>query len=251
MLFRRLTTSEARDPRKRQYAEFWNLVHSLEHTSNVRLGVWRDKQPVRTTTPVISSTPHAVFGWPGRSKPNWAPLPIDALEQNPEILGTGEPNNVVLARRNLPKTLFQALEQRYDYHPDLDGQEEGWWFTDGRSIPRSQPRSRSTIALLPEASGLRSHGLQEGVECLVLVEVDDWWAVLSERALRVYEVGAALDDHRPVQLAQWKKGRRTVWDVELAASITAGTVQRRFGRAAARRAIPDVKSIVVRCKRHA
>lgn len=250
MLFRRLTTAEAQDPHKRQYAEFWNLVHSLEHTSNVRLGVWRDRQPIPAPMPVISSTPHAVFGWPGRSKPNWAQLPLNAIKQNPDLLGTGEPDNVVLARRSLPKALLQALEQRFAYHPDLAGQEEGWWYIDRRPVPKAQPASRSSVALLPEQSSSRLRGLQDDVECLILVEVDDWWAVLSERALRVYEVGAALDDKHPVQFAQWKNRHRTIWDIEIATPISVSSIQRRFGKAAAKRAIPDVKSIIVRCKRH-
>lgn len=250
MLFRRLSTAEAHDPRKRQFTEFWNLVHSLEHTSEVRLGVWQDRQPVRSPMPVISSTPQAVFGWPGRSKPNWVQLPLDAIERDPNLLGSGAPDNVVLARRSLSRTVLTALEKQYSYHPGIDGQEEGWWFLDGKRIPRTAPSSRSAMALLPEHSGSRSRGLHDNTECLLLVDVDDWWAVLSERALRVYETGAAIDDHQPVQFAQWKGAQRTIWDVAIAPSISVSTVQRRFGREAARRAVPNVKSILVRCNRH-
>ncbi|HWO24200.1 MAG TPA: hypothetical protein VNO30_35900 [Kofleriaceae bacterium] len=250
MLFRRPTVAEAQDPRKRQFVEFWNLVHSLEHTSDVRLGIWRAGQPKLTPAPVISSKPHAVFGWPGRAKLQWAQYPLDAIEDDPALLGTGKSNDVVFARRSLPKEIFEALEQQYSYRSTLDGQEEGWWFLDGKPPPKTQPSSRSTIALLPESKDSRSRGLHDGTDCLLLVDIDDWWGALSERALRVYETGAALDDHRPTQFAQWKRGHRMIYDVELAPSIPYNTVKRRFGQEAADRAVPDVKSIIVHCTRH-
>lgn len=250
MLFRRLTPVEAEDPGKRQLVEFWNLVHSLEHTSDVRLGIWRAQAPKQSLVPVISSTPFAVFGWQGRSRPVWTTLPLEAIRRDPSLLGTGTPDDVVLARRSLPEAVVTELEQRYAYRSKLDGQQEGWWFTDGKSVPKTAPTSRSTIALFPEPSGPRVRGLRDGVDCLVLVDVDDWWAVLSERAIRVYEVGTALDERRPVQFAQWDRGNRVLWDVQIAPSISFSAVHRRFGRGAAQRAIKDAKSIVVRCARH-
>lgn len=250
MLVRRLTSSEVHDPGKRQLVEFWNLVHSLEHTSDVRLGVWRAGPPKQLLSPVVSSTPLAVLGWQGRSRPTWVTLPLDAIRRDPSILGTGKPDDVVLARRSLPGTVFTALEQRYSYSPRLEGQEEGWWFADEKPVPKTAPSSRSAIALLPEARGAWTRGVRAGADCLVLVDIDDLWAVLSERALRVYEIGAALDEHRPVQFAQWDRGHRTLWDVQIAPSIPFSAVHRRFGKEAAQRAIPDVKSIVVHCTRH-
>ena len=252
MLVRELSQSEARDPRKRQVVEFWNLVHALERASNVRLGIWLGRPPTRALAPVVSSTPLAVIGWQGRSGPAWATLPVDAIVRDPEILGTGHPDDVVLARRSLPAAVFAALERQYAYHPDLGNQQEGAWFLDGKTVPKAAPSSLSTLALLPEASGASgsgARGIRDGGECLVLVDLYDWWGVLSERALRVYDVGAALDDQRPVQFAQWTKGHRMTWDVELVTSISRIVVQRRFGKEAAGRARPDAKSIVVRCAR--
>jgi hypothetical protein len=250
MLLRRLTSAEAEDPNKRQLVEFWNLVHALEHTSDVRLGIWRARPPKQARGPVVSSTPFAVLGWQGRSRPAWTTLPLDAIRRDPSLLGTGKPDDVVLARRSLPEVVVTALEQQYSYRPELDGQQAGWWFIDGKKVPKHAPTSRSTIALLPEPNGTRVRGLRDGVDCLVLVDVDDWWAVLSETALLVYEVGTALDEHRPVQFAQWDRGHRIIWDVQLAPSIHFSTVHRRFGKEAAKRAIKDAKSIVVRCTRH-
>jgi hypothetical protein len=249
MLARELSQSEARDPRKRQVVEFWNLVHTLERASNVRLGIWLDRPPTRPLAPVVSSTPLAVFGWQGRSGPAWATLPVNAILRDPAILGTGHADNVVLARRSLPTTVFAALKQRYAYHPDLGNQQEGAWFLEGKTVPKAAPTSLSTLALLPEDDGLGARGIHDGGECLVLVDLYDWWGVLSERALRVYDVGAALDDQRPVQFAQWTKGHRMIWNVELVTSISRSVVQRRFGKEAAGRARPDARSIVVRCAR--
>jgi len=248
MLVRELTAAETRDPRKRQLMEFWNLVHALEHSSDVRLGIWLESPPALSQAPVVSSAPLAVLGWQGRSSPGWVALPVDALRRDPRTLGTGVPDDVVLARRSLPAAVFTALEERYSYRPDLDGQEDGSWFLDGQSVPRTAPASRSAVALLPEVVG-RARGIREGGECLVLVDIDDWWAVLSERALRIYDIGAALDDTRPVQFVQWEKSHRVLWGVQLAPSISLSAVRRRFGKEAATRARPDAKSIVVRCSR--
>lgn len=88
------------------------------------------------------------------------------------------------------------------------------------------------------------------MDSLLLVEIDDYWRVLSDRALRVYDVGAGLDDGQPVQFAQWKDRRRLVWNVQLAAPISLKTVRSRFGAEAARRAVPHALSIVVSCTRH-
>jgi hypothetical protein len=91
--------------------------------------------------------------------------------------------------------------------------------------------------------------MRDHSESLVLIDVDDIWLVLSDIALRVYQVGAALEDGLPVHFAQWDRERRIVWRVELASPISRAMVQRRFGKEPVMRARADAKSIVVRCSR--
>src|SRR5689334_24913788 len=166
MLVRRLTPDEETDPTKRQRVEFWNLVHSLEQTTDVRLGIWRVHPPTPSLAPVVSSKPLAVFGWQGPSRPVWAQLPLDLIRRDPQLLGTGTPDDVVLARRSLPKAVVTELEQRYAYRPQLAGQVEGWWFVDGKTVPRVIPSFRSTMALLPEPNSGRKAALRDGTDCL-------------------------------------------------------------------------------------
>jgi hypothetical protein len=248
MLVRELTPAEARDPRSRHRVEFWSLVHRLELSSDVRLGIWGDGPPTEQAMPV-SSSPLAVFGWQGLSGPLWMPLSIDSVRRCRSILGTGTPADVVLARRSLPKAILAALRERYGYRPEVEGQQDGWWFLDGRRVPKTAPTFRSTVSLLPEITGARTRAIRDSAECLALVDVDDWWAVLSEAAILVYEVGAALHERRVVRFAQWSNDRRVVWNVEPVDPIAFSQVRRRFGKEAADRARSDVKSVVVRCSR--
>jgi len=248
MLLREPTASETKDPLKRQHIAFWNFAHSLERSTDCRLGIWHDERP-QWVASANSRQPLAVFGWPGRSRFEWAPVSLDAVSRDPDLLGTGRPGDVVLARESLKPGLFAELEQRFAYRPRLTGQEEGWWFYDRQPVPRTAPSARSTIALLPEAPPTQGHLMRNRSESLVLIDVDDIWLVLSDVALRVYQVGAALEDGLPVHFAQWKRGRRIIWRVELTSPISRAMVQRRFGREPAMRARADARSILVRCSR--
>jgi hypothetical protein len=248
MLIREPTAAEAKDPHKRQHVAFWNFAHTLENSTDCRLGIWRNERPLRIAS-ATAKQPLAVFGWPGRSRHEWITVSLDAVTKDPDLLGTGRPADVVLARESLKPQLFAELEKRFAYHPRLIGQAEGWWFYDRQPVPRMAPSGRSTIALLPEATPAHGHAMRDQSESLVLIDVDDIWLVLSDAALRVYQVGAALDDQLSVHFAQWEHGRRLVWRVELASPISRAVVQRRFGKDAASRARDDAKSIVVRCSR--
>ena len=248
MLLREPTASEAKDPHKRQHVAFWNFAHSLERSTDCRLGIWRNERP-RWAASATSRQPLAVFGWPGRSRFEWAPVSLGAVSRDPALLGTGQPGDVVLARESLKPGLFAELEKRFAYRPRLTGQQEGWWFYDRQPVPKVTPSARSTIALLPETLPTQGHPMRDHSESLVLIDVDDIWLVLSDVALRVYQVGAALEDGLPVHFVQWDRERRIVWRVELASPISRAMVQRRFGKEAAMRARGDAKSIVVRCSR--
>jgi hypothetical protein len=248
MLIREATASEAKDPQKRQHISFWNFAHSLERSTDCRLGIWHNERP-RGVVSASSRQPLAVFGWPGRSRFELALVSLDAVSRDPDLLGRGQPGDVVLARESLKPSLFAELERRFGYRPRLAGQEEGWWFYDRQPVPKVAPSARSTIALLPEATPTLGHPMRDHSESLMLIDVDDIWLVLSDAALRVYQVGAALEDGLPVHFAQWARGRRIVWQVELASPISRAMVQRRFGKEAAARARGDAKSIVVRCSR--
>jgi hypothetical protein len=247
MLVRELTLEESSDPRKKRRLDFWNVTHAMEHGSDVRLGIWKTKPPKLPPFAFPSSASLVVFGWPARGRFGMATLPLGLLERNLDLLGTGTPDDVVVARRSLPDTMFTELEKRFSYRPSLVNQEDGWWFLDNKVIPHRAPARHEGLAVLPE---LRDVGATRAkMDALLLVEIDDFWRVLSERALRVYNVGAAVDDQQPVQFVQWKNRRRVVWDVHLAASISQDVVRDRFGDEAADRALQHAQSIVVRCVR--
>lgn len=248
MLLRELTPQEANDPVKKRRLDFWNVVQAMEYRSDVRLGIWKAKPPKLPALSFPTSATLAVFGWPTRSRFGMATVPLALVERDHDLLGTGTPDDVVMARRSLPETMFSELGKRFSYRPRLENQEDGWWFLDSKPIPLHPPTRHEGLALLPESS--ETSGRRTRMDALVLVEINDYWSVLSERALRVYDVGAALDDGHPVQFAQWKDRRRLVWQVQLAAPISLKTVRGRFGVEAARRAVPHALSIVVSCTRH-
>lgn len=246
MLVRELSESEAADPRKRQHNDFWNFCHRLEESTDVRLGIWNESRPPWATKRVVpTSPPLVVFGWPGASQPEWISASLSIIVKDPSILGSGHPESVVLARSTLPAAVLSELRNRYQYVPTLLRQQEGWWFIE-REPPAAEPTWRSPLALLPEG---RADAMQVDGKYLLLVDVDDYWLVLSEGALRIYETGAALEDAASVRFAQWNGGRRAVYSVMLETSISNATVRKRFGAEAARRARSDAKSVVVSCKR--
>jgi hypothetical protein len=248
MLLPELTPQEANDPLKKRRVDFWNVVHAMEHRSDVRLGIWKSRPPKLPALSFPASATLAVFGWPTRSRLGMATVPLALVERNPDLLGTGTSDDVVMARRSLPHTMFSELEKRFSHRPRLQDQEDGWWFLDNKPIPSHPPTRHEGLALLPDPH--ETNVRRTRMDSLLLVEIDDYWRVLSERALRVYDVGAGLEDGRPVQFAQWKDRRRLVWNVQPAAPISLKTVRSRFGAEAARRAVPHALSIVVSCTRH-
>jgi hypothetical protein len=97
MLIREATASEAKDRHKRQHIAFWNFAHSLERSTDCRLGIWHNERPqwVASARP---RQPLAVFGWPGQARFEWAPVSLDTVSRDPDLLGRGQPGDVVLAR---------------------------------------------------------------------------------------------------------------------------------------------------------
>jgi hypothetical protein len=247
VLVRELTREDALDPQKKRLIDFWNVAHAMEHRSDVRLGIWRTKPPKLPAVSFPASTALAVFAWPTRARFGMATLPLGFVERDPDLLGTGTSDDVVMARRSLPEAVFSELEKRFSYRPRLENQEDGWWFLDKKPIPAHAPPRHEGLALLPESGD--ANGRRTKMDALLLVEIDDYWRVLSERALRVYGVGAALDDQQPVQFVQWKRRRRVVWDVRLASPVLLKNISARFGAEAADRALPHAPSIVVSCTR--
>jgi hypothetical protein len=51
-------------------------------------------------------------------------IPLGLVERDPDLLGTGTSDDVVIARRSLSETVFSELE-KFSYRPRLANQEDG------------------------------------------------------------------------------------------------------------------------------
>jgi hypothetical protein len=83
----------------------------------------------------------------------------------------------------------------------------------------------------------------------VLIEVDDCWFVLSERALLTYAFGSRLTAGEPLRFVRSTKAGLERWLAQPAAGISFAEVEARFGPAVARRARRDAAAVLVRMHR--
>jgi hypothetical protein len=230
--------------------EFWNKAHSVGMVERQWcLALWCSARPQwaspgsrrsaasRLVEPVVG------FGWPRRmgERVSWSEVPLREVVDSIDRLDVA--SEVVLARRDLPTAVLQELERRFGYTPGLRGQVSGWWLDDEDPAPTLAPAWQPTGALVTTR---RDGALRPGDEALILVEVDDWWAVLSEYAMLTYSFGAALFDGRPIRFAANERGTLRCWFVGRVDTVDRSQVARRFGDDVAQRARPDAPSVLVR-----
>lgn len=230
--------------RERQRVDLWNRAHSLE-SRECQLGLWMNRALPTPMPALAEGEPFAVLGWQGPTSLTWTLVPLAMIRQNPDLLGRGTEEDVVLAHERLPSRVWKELQARFGYTPKLPGQVDGWWFVDNHPVPRRRPSYRSTLAVLPNPHTAPSASQFNG---LLLVDVANRWLVLSKVGLPLYQVGAALNEARPVHFVQWHGSSRTTWTVDVVDHLAHRKVEAQFGAAAARRARSDAQSIVVRCR---
>lgn len=206
----------------RAYARFWNYLHSIDSAlSGVKLGLWL-KNPA--SVPARSSDGGIVveLGWAvGDDQFETARRVIrpDALSE----FDWSAVQAVALARFELPRWVHDLLASRMGYSATLPAQVSGWW-TDAMQKPGSRPGG----ALLPEGGELANER-----ECLVLVDVDDWWGILSRIGLGRYMFGAQLEAGETIGFLD-ETGRR--WAVRRVSDADPNEVRARWGAPAAERA---------------
>jgi hypothetical protein len=249
---------DAPGAKDRALVKFFARAHSVDAAlEGWRLALWCPHRPAAlgrvTRGHDRGDAPEGVvaFGWPGQAAKkakkgkrapgkgkdeNLALVPVAAVIERPALLEAGQ--RVVLARRELPAEMFHLLRARLRYEPDLAEQILGWWYGRDDELPTREPPWRPTGSLLVEGGG----DLREGARCLVLVEVDDCWFVLSERALLTYAFGIRLDNREPLRFVDQ---RLETWRVEQAGAIDIEQVRARFGAGAAERAREDAASVEV------
>lgn len=216
----------------RAYARFWNHLHSIDSAlSGVKLGLWLKNA---ASVPARSSDDGIVvdLGWAvGDDKFETARRVIrpDALAD----FDWSAVQAVALARFELPRWAHDLLATRMGYAATLPGQVNGWW-TDATQTPGSRPGG----ALLPAGGELANER-----ECLVLVDVDDWWGVLSPLGLGTYTFGAQLEAGEVISFLD-ETGRR--WAVRRVSDADPNEVRARWGAAAAERARPGQPAIRVK-----
>lgn len=219
----------------RAYARFWNHLHSIESAlEGVKLGLWLRGRP---SLPVVSDMamngPLVALAWPRQGddfESEKRPLREDMLE----ALDWQNVVAVPLARFELPPEVHQALRQHIGYSPTMDGQVSGWWSEEDDGIPARRPSG----ALLPP----KGQKLDSGSECLVLVDVDDWWGVLSSLGLGGYSFGIRLEAGEVVRFVD-EQGQR--WLVRLIGDVASHELRDRWGDQAAERARPGAPAVRV------
>lgn len=187
-------------------------------------------------------------------------VPVAAVLAHPALIEAGQ--QVVLARRELPAGVFELLRETLGYEPDLETQLPGWWYGFDDELPDREPPWRPTGALVPalasrpggEGEGDCGDGagpadLRDGARCLVMVEVDDCWLVLSERGLRTYAFGQRLADGEGVRFVRKTGTGLEVWRVMAAGVIDVADIGARFGAEAAERARKDAPAVLVTVSR--
>lgn len=226
---------------EKQFARFWSRAHAVDSLMDGwQLALWYRQQPAWASSQVRRnrSDTIAAIAWPGDGRRrNWKLLSVDVFVQNPAFLVGAV--SVVLARKRLPPDVFRLLEERLDYRRELPGQVNGWWYEAVEKVPSTRPDWRHTGALYSPPQGIGT-----GRECLVLVEIDDWWGVLSERALYTYTFGSHLADGETVAFLCDHSELGGV-ELSLARRINHGIVHTDFGVAAAERARDDAKTVVL------
>jgi len=246
---------ETPDPGDKPLVEFFRHAHSVQAAlEGWRLALWCEREPAALDALIERGGRPVMFGWPsGPRRPfvRVAGISVDQLLAHPALIEPGQ--RVVLARRELPPEVFALLREQLGYEPDVVGQVLGWWYELDEAIPTQRPRWRPTGGLLPEGGRL-----EDGVECLVLVEVNDCRYVLSERALSTYTFGATLAEGEELRFVWYPDGQRQVWTVRAREPISPREAARRFPAVAEEaganltpRARADARSVVVRVARDA
>jgi hypothetical protein len=216
----------------RAYARYWNHVHSVERAlAGVKLALWLRTAP---SIPRESSEGIVVeLGWPvAPDQFQHVRITLDAAAL--QAFAWGLVDAVALARFELPNWVHDLIERKLGYSAKLPGQVNGWW-TDEAETPRWRPSG----ALLPP----RGEPLADGQDCLVLVDLDDWWGVLSGLGLGSYTFASRLESGETVAFLD-ESGRR--WAVRRLDDIDPADVRTRWGAQAAERARPGVGAVRVR-----
>jgi hypothetical protein len=224
----------------RAYARFWNHLHSIESAlAGVKLGLWlRAPESVPAASPGggvgegVGGGVIVAFGWPiGADQFQYTrvAMGVDALH----AFDWNTVQAVALARFELPEWTHDLLRKRMDYSATIPGQVSGWWADQPQGLA-----ARPNGALLPEAGMLADQR-----ECLVLVDVDDWWGVLSALGLGSYPSGAQLEAGETVSFFD-EHGRR--WAARRIEDATPGEVRARWGVQAAVRTRAGAPAVRVR-----
>lgn len=149
-------------------------------------------------------------------------------------------------RRRMIRELALSLEpsdRSGEPGAGVPGQVNGYWFRSLDEIPPERPEYLPTGAVLPEEGRL-----SDDVECLDLVFVEGHALPLSEAGVYTYAHSGSLtygDPYYFVPARHWG----AVYQAELRDPIEPGTITPRFGAAAANRARPDRKAVIVRLTR--
>lgn len=234
-------------PREKAWVELFNAVHSPgAFLMGVDFAAVLPKRPA-SLPPEHEGQRYAALSWPGRRQPYLVPIEELMAKQGRLLKGLLKgvrPEDVALATPKLPAEIWRFLNERgYFREIDHQRQQEGWLSEseqDARWYLEHQPDFDASAALLPRKG---QDGIV-GVECLLLVQVNYQWHVLSEVGAHGRAGGSELLRGEKA----WFVTSRPRWSgytVRIERKVNADEVGFAWGLKARERARGDVPSLVV------
>jgi hypothetical protein len=240
-------------PRERLRRKLFNLAHSAEaFLAGVDLALLLDQPPLSPgAREPEGGHRYAFLGWPtypakGVMRLATAYVSIADL-RGEDLAAIGSHEDVLMARPQLPRGIWDALERK-GYWREIPGDQYrnriyGWQaetLVDARRIRDQRLSCNPTLGLLP------SPGLKvEDAPCLALVEVNYQWLVLSEIGLHGRTGGRRLLAGESIFMASDEESGWLLCELTLDHLVSLEEVSERWGIPAADRARPDVPSVAV------
>ncbi len=228
------------------YAKFFNVAHSGDFWGEGwRLVLWRSNPLINGLPSAYSPDPVTdyivAFGWQGpQGEPVWRTTSLSTVMENLDLLDDSE---VVLAHEPLPHEIWNKLEESLGYRRRMKRQRLGWWFENIEHAPELEPQHKPTGALLFEGEKENPPG-----NALVLVDVDNYWCVLSELGRGTYRASAQLTNGQEMFFIPQKDDfylHLEMWKVRFVDFLEFDRISDLFGPEAEDRARPDAPSIRV------
>lgn len=239
--------------------QFFNWAHSPEvFLAGVDLAVFLHRDPRVPDSKAISGRA-AVLAWPVRPGPRthgrsfqevFVPMENLVSRHLKVLRRIRSPADVILAKPDLPRQVWEEIN-KVGYFREIPGAEHvgqvyGWpeeSLDAARKTRLQHLQHNPTLGLLP-----RPNARVDGSDCLLLVEVNYQWQVLSEIGLHGRTGGQQLLRGEPVYLVSHELPGWAIYEIASVRRMKWPEVRAVWGAAVADRARDDADEPIVRAK---